>query len=1013
MNNNRFYPSTCLGVLGRIASTLNLANSKIGPCRANAGVVRQMVAAAALLTGVVLPIHAMAADYPRIEAVTDTRPPVHTHDLAIVSLKAPGKVTLSSKKPTVVKTVKVAIQNRSPYIETIQDLSTLARLVNLSVVPEATGGNCAAPVPVLHAGKPQPVLPVSLKPNKTLKLVFDVTYTCAVDPLKGSGHGDFHYIAQVDASALDGQEDVSPASDVCPRDPLPAGTNPFPDVSMRDRGCGGKLPGKTLGAAVLSDIVVKGGSGGNKTYTISGVVINAASETAITGVSIYLSGSASATTTTNLKGEYSFSGLTGGDYSVTPNLARTTFSPSNRSITVTAASVGGADFVGVPASPSLIASGIDFLPDIFKSAIQYRASLVVTGGNAFFTDSSNSPLKKFSLSDLAVTSLAQKIGTPESVFLHDENIFWVDGGRLNVTSLDGTQTTVLASGERDLVSGLTSDVVFDDEYAYWVNTVSSPECSPACTWIIQRVPLAGGAPVTLATVDRKIVALTSDASNIYWEEESTEPLTDGCQCGSSIKVVPKIGGYTVVLVDGQLNEALPTLPPGYTPGSWQPVGGLAVDTTRIVFAVGASSSYQIKTVPISGGAISPLASVPSSAGYAFNAIRNISVDTANVYWIDSANSVLYMLPVTGGDITALASDLGVPDDLRTRVTLVITADSAYWTEPGTYSYCCLQMGSGRIRRVSLSGGSVGTVISGLDSPGALSVDSQNIVWAETWRVAKAPLGGGPATTLASGITTDMARIAVDQSNIYILDGDFVKKVPINGGTVEKLSPAHGGNINDDSAINQGIVTDGSSVYWIFINNGTDPAVQKIPTTGGAAVTLAAAQGIFGGPQECYWRIAVDAQSVYWSTTSSQYPIGCTVKKVPVDGGATTTLADFPYLRDFTVDGENVYFSELGSNPGSILKTSLDGGPITTVVTNVIPWVLVNDTHYLYWYDPRSQGGSGGIEEIAKKGQEGVAEAAHLTGPLATDPMTAAEGIVVEQGSLYWTESLSGDIYSIE
>jgi hypothetical protein len=177
----------------------------------------------------------------------------HTHDLAIVSIKVPKKVTLSAKKPTVVKTVKVAIQNRSAYLETIPDQNTLTNLVSLSVVAQSTGSGCSTPVAVLHAGKRQPVLPVTLKPNKKLKVVFDVTFTCAIDPLKGSGHEDFHYIAQVDASALDGQEDIYPDSDVCPRAPVPV-----VDGSKPDKGCGGKLHGKIRGGPVLSDVIWKG-----------------------------------------------------------------------------------------------------------------------------------------------------------------------------------------------------------------------------------------------------------------------------------------------------------------------------------------------------------------------------------------------------------------------------------------------------------------------------------------------------------------------------------------------------------------------------------------------------------------------------------------------------------------------------------------------------------------------------------------------------------------------------------
>jgi tartrate-resistant acid phosphatase type 5 len=183
--------------------------------------------------------------------------PVHVHDLAIVSIKAPKKVPLTTAKPTKVKIIRVTIQNRSSYDEYIQDLTTLAGLISLSVIPESVGSDCQAPVPVLRAGKPQPKLPVTLKPKKKLKVIFDVTYTCAVDPMKGTGHEDYHYVASVDPSALDGWEDANPASDVCPRPPVPGGTDAHSVGSIHDRGCGGKNPDRTLGAAVLSDVVAK------------------------------------------------------------------------------------------------------------------------------------------------------------------------------------------------------------------------------------------------------------------------------------------------------------------------------------------------------------------------------------------------------------------------------------------------------------------------------------------------------------------------------------------------------------------------------------------------------------------------------------------------------------------------------------------------------------------------------------------------------------------------------------
>ena len=174
------------------------------------GTIRRLFAVAAAFASVLLPVYSIssvtAGDEAaiRVEQVAPlqavSQAAEHAHDLAIVSIKAPRKVTLSSKKPTVVKTVKLAIQNRSPYIEIIPDQSTLTDLVSLTMVAQSAESGCLTPVAVLHAGKPQPVFPVTLGPNKTLKIVFDVAFTCAVDPLKGSGHEDFQYIAQVDAN---------------------------------------------------------------------------------------------------------------------------------------------------------------------------------------------------------------------------------------------------------------------------------------------------------------------------------------------------------------------------------------------------------------------------------------------------------------------------------------------------------------------------------------------------------------------------------------------------------------------------------------------------------------------------------------------------------------------------------------------------------------------------------------------------------------------------------------------
>lgn len=124
--------------------------------------------------------------------------------------------------------VKVQIQNRSPHDETIPDLATLGQVVTLTVT---SFGSCPPPSQALQ----DPGLPKTLKPKKTLTVVFDVTFACANDPAKGVGHEDYRYTATVDHAALDGEADTHPADDSCPR--TPQGIDPNPDGKINDKGC--------------------------------------------------------------------------------------------------------------------------------------------------------------------------------------------------------------------------------------------------------------------------------------------------------------------------------------------------------------------------------------------------------------------------------------------------------------------------------------------------------------------------------------------------------------------------------------------------------------------------------------------------------------------------------------------------------------------------------------------------------------------------------------------------------
>jgi hypothetical protein len=682
-----------------------------------------------------------------------------------------------------------------------------------------------------------------------------------------------------------------------------------------------------------------------------------------------------ATTTTDSGGHYRFTEVLPGDYTIASNLTNTLFTPAPLvPVTIVSADVTGVDFQAIQGGQ--VATGLNFLPSNPLSNEAFRVSLVLHNGELIFTDSSAQPLKKLTLSSSAITPLAGRFSGAQGVALHGTNAFWLSGNTLNETTLAGV-TTVLAQGTRDPNSSITTDIVADDASVYWALTDTSSGCDPPCNDLIQRVPLDGSGAVTLAVGDRRIVALTQDADHIYWEEEMMEPVSPGCHCGSTIKSIPKTGGAIVVLVDGSLNGTLPNPGPGYIPGSWFTTGGLAVTATQVVFGFSAGPD-QLKSVGLQGGAITTLATLGT--------IKSIRTDGTNAYWIDQAAANLDSVPLAGGSVATLASGLGA------AVTLRVTPTSVLYSDGGPSSGCCLQTGMGSLKSVPLGGGTVSTVIAGLDAPAAFDADANHLVWTELWRVGAAPAAGGATTTLASGIVNSLTRIAVDQNNIYVLDGELIKVLPLAGGKVERLAAARAlianpviGNPAPVSG-NLDIATDGTNVYWT--SDGAGPTVQSVPVTGGAPVTLAV-EGLVTGTQPCYWRIAVDAQNVYWTSNQTTSAVGCSVRKVPLRGGAATTVVDFPYLRDFTVDGGSVYFSELSG--GTLQKIGTDGGAATTVASGVSAWVLASSLGRLFWLDPKGAG----VSFVSETGGTPV-----WMGGTLSDPTLVADAVAIDPSSVY-------------
>jgi hypothetical protein len=97
-----------------------------------------------------------------------------------------------------------------------------------------------------------------------------------------------------------------------------------------------------------------GGGGGGGTRSISGAVSGAVAS----GVTVKLSGAASATTTTDSSGDYGFGSLADGAYTVTAVRSGYVFGPASRSVTVSGADVTAEDFSAANLHDDFSASGL-------------------------------------------------------------------------------------------------------------------------------------------------------------------------------------------------------------------------------------------------------------------------------------------------------------------------------------------------------------------------------------------------------------------------------------------------------------------------------------------------------------------------------------------------------------------------------------------------------------------------------------------------------------------------------
>jgi hypothetical protein len=267
--------------------------------------------------------------------------------------------------------------------------------------------------------------------------------------------------------------------------------------------------------------------------------------------------------------------------------------------------------------------------------------------------------------------------------------------------------------------------------------------------------------------------------------------------------------------------------------------------------------------------------------------------------------------------------------------------------------------------------------------GFVAVDATHVFWSDGAEIFAAPIGGGAASTLATGQVA-VAGLAADGTSVYWTDvtAGTVMKVSLSGGAPTTLVS---GQHSPDA-----IAVDAASVYWTtYIPGG---AIAKVPVGGGAVTTLAAGQPYAGA-------IAIDSASAYWTTVDPGV-----VAKVSLDGGAITTIAsgqDIP--SGIAVDATSVYWAT-NADYGTITKAPINGGPATILASGLpFPQRLAVDSTNVYWADLQDAA----ILRVPLGGGGTVTFASGLRGTDPTNPNLGPVAIALNAATVFWTVNSPG------